>query len=645
MKQLNIFFYTLLFTSILSAQESMELLLDQYKAENKLSKITKQETAGFLELYTRDELEKMQAHNLLDVFKTIPGLVLTKDSLAINTFKKHKMKDIPDSVARLYINDHDMSSASYGSAFLVWADMPIEYVDHIEVYKATSSIEFGNEVGSLVIKVYTKKAQREEGGKVRLMASDNGGYDTNIYYGQTLENGLAYFVYGNTDDIKNGEYTHLYNNKAYEIKDSKKSYTLFANLLYKSWTLDMGLYHKNVDAYTGPGIHKTPSGNGVESQHYYAHLTKKFDNGLRVQLAYDHMKNDARFLDENGIVIFDPDSPYEGKWLVNDYSTVLKDDVYSVILDKKFHFSKNSLLLGAFYKHKRFSDSAYFSAAQSYIPPYTSYQNGATAQNSLDLSSIYFEDNYAYDESLHFIFSMKGDFYRYKKRVKAQDKVIARLGVIKNIEHFQIKAYATHSYIPATFVELYNDSNTPMKVNPDLDYATFDLYSGSIRYKNAGHSIEGIISHNKLKDAIILHPVYGYINSPDSVAITTYELLYKYIYNADNKLYLNYSSGKNSVDLDVSPTYSFGARLFNRYKQLDFYNELTLRGPYNYSGVSVGRSYDYTFSVKYHLSKDLSVGIRGDNVFNSGYKQVYSGYYEAIPITPQRFWLNFEALF
>jgi iron complex outermembrane receptor protein len=53
-----------------------------------------------------------------------------------------------------------MSSSSFGSAFMVWGEMPIEYIDHIEVYKGSSSVEFGNEVASTIIKLYTKKAQR-----------------------------------------------------------------------------------------------------------------------------------------------------------------------------------------------------------------------------------------------------------------------------------------------------------------------------------------------------------------------------------------------------------------------------------------------------------------------------------------------------
>jgi len=643
LKKITIF---LLFSiTALFAEESMELLLNQYKQESKLSKITKQESAGYLELYTRDELEKMQAHNLLDVFKTIPGLNLTKDSIGINTFSTARMKYITDAMARLYINDHDMTSASFGSAFLVWADMPIEYIDHIEVYKATSSIEFGNEVGSLIVRVYTKKASREEGGKVRLMASDNGGYDTSTYYGQDLGDGLAYFVFANTDSLKNDNHEHIYNNKIYTIKDNKNSYTLFANLLYKEWTLDLGFYNKDTDAYTGPGIHRTPSGDGITSSHMYAHLSKKFSNGFRVQLAYDHMKNDGRFVDENGIVIFDPDSPTNGLWLVNDYHTDLNDKVYSVVVDKKFTIGKNKLLIGGFYKHKRFEDSATLIGSQNYTLPLNYYAKSAYAQNSLNLSSIYLENTYAYDNELQFTLSMKGDFYRYEKQVKSQNKYIARVGAVKNIDNFQLRAFFVHTYIPANFLELYNEENLPVHVNPDLEYPTQNIYSGSIRYQKEKHSFETILTYNSLDDAIYLNPFLGYQNNPNRVRTKGIELRYSYVYDEDNKCYLTYASSNNDQHVAISPAYTMSARLFNSYKKFDIYNELIVRGGYEKDGIRVNRSYDYTASIKYHYNKDVSFGIRGDNIFNSGYKQVYSGYNEAITIVPQRFWLNVEVLF
>jgi iron complex outermembrane receptor protein len=34
-----------------------------------------------------------------------------------------------------------MSSSSFGSAFMVWGEMPIEYIDHIEVFKVVKQLQ------------------------------------------------------------------------------------------------------------------------------------------------------------------------------------------------------------------------------------------------------------------------------------------------------------------------------------------------------------------------------------------------------------------------------------------------------------------------------------------------------------------------
>ena len=197
------FLYFIIFCSLLfGAKKDLSNLLAKYKKESELSNTTKKESAGFVNVFTRDELEKMQAHNLWDVLKIIPGLFLQRGTNGTTLLSKPTIGKVPFPSVRLYINDHDMSSSTFNSAFLIWGDMPIEYIDHIEVYKAASSIEFGNETSTLIIKLYTKLASREHGGKVRTMADERGGYDLSTYYAQQLEDSFSYFVFANTDNAQ-----------------------------------------------------------------------------------------------------------------------------------------------------------------------------------------------------------------------------------------------------------------------------------------------------------------------------------------------------------------------------------------------------------------------------------------------------------
>jgi iron complex outermembrane receptor protein len=56
-------------------------------------------------------------------------------------------------------------------------------------------------------------------------------------------------------------------------------------------------------------------------------------------------------------------------------------------------------------------------------------------------------------------------------------------------------------------------------------------------------------------------------------------------------------------------------------------------------------SFNYSCAVKYHLNKDFSLGLRGENLFNDSFEQAYRGYKRAIAVTDQKVWFNMEYLF
>jgi iron complex outermembrane receptor protein len=83
----------------------------------------------------------MQVKTLQDILKIIPGFTLSKTSNNLTSISKPTLPNIDLTALRLYINDHDMSSSSFGSAFMVWGEMPIEYIDHIEVFKVVKQLQ------------------------------------------------------------------------------------------------------------------------------------------------------------------------------------------------------------------------------------------------------------------------------------------------------------------------------------------------------------------------------------------------------------------------------------------------------------------------------------------------------------------------
>ena len=639
------FKYIVLFSSLFSlsyGEENLDDLLSNYQQVSDLSKMTMKDSSSFGEIYTRDDLERMQLHNLQDFLKIVPGIYATRSSSNILSIAIPSNKSFPLSYTRLYINDHDVSSSSFGSAFIIWGEMPTEYINHIEVYKATSSMEFGNENAALIIKLYTKNANRDSGSKVRLLVDNLGSYDANIYTADILESGIAYFAYANGDSIKREQYSTSYNSKTYDINSDKQGYNLFANINYKNFNADIASYKKTNDNFLGKGKYNTPEGGDLEARHSYIHLSQTFAYDIKIQLSYDNLIYDRNYIDENGIGIATPDSK-----IVQDYDIAFEDNIFSAIIEKKFQTENNSLLIGGFYKYKGFNSNGIY---QDRLTP-TTYTSDIS--NSLNMYSLYAEENYDIDNSFRIVASLKGDFFRYDKDVKAQNELLAKIGVIKKLDAFQAKLFFEKGYIPLSFYQIYNPGHTPYKANPELNTTKTDIATASLSYTS--DAVESALTYVYMKSKGLLAYEYlstnGWVNSSDNQSQDYIQLDCTYKFDIDNRVILNLVYGQNSDKIDYSPNTEALLSAFNRYKQFDFYNTFIYKNGYTYTSrtgdLEILPSYELISALKYHYSKDLYLGLRGENLLNHSMNQAYKGSSnpQKIQTSDRKFWLNMEYTF
>lgn len=624
----------LLTVSILNA-ENLETLLDGYQKESQLSNITKRDAAGFLELFTRSDLEKMQAHSLMDVLQAIPGLYLQRgvNNLALAAIPSNSK--LPLTYTRLYINDHDITSSVFGNASLIWGEMPIDYIDHIEVYESTSSLEFGGENAAVIIRLYTKKASRENGSKLRVGVDNLGSIDNSFYTAKLLDNGLSYFIFANGNNIKRTPYSHDYNNHNYSYNSNRESYNAYGDIGYKSWSFELNLYKKNSDNFMGIGTHKTPEGGGLKGKHAYLHVTKKFQNNLKLQLSYDKATYDRTYIDPNGIKV--ANAP-----ILNHYTTNIIDNNYAFTIDKKFKTQNNTLLLGSFYKHKTFE------ADGDYSDNNLSYKYTNSGSNVLSLSSVYGENKYDITQNFQVVGSIKGDFFRYEKDVKSQNELLLRGGFIYKRDKYKFKAFYTNGYVPLAFNQIYDPDNMPYKANPQLNTMKTIIYTTALEYKDSWQDISFEIAQMRARDLIYYDKTTadGWVNSFAKYTETIYQLNYTYNFNLDNKFSSSFVYGKTNNGTVTSSPFNMFLKSFNRYRKFDFYNALNYKSSYtSIYNSHIKSSLEFTSALKYHYSKDLSFGIKGENIFHNSPSQAYRGINFTIPIVDQKFWVNMEYLF
>ncbi len=614
-----------LFSLVVFAEDNnIGTLLQMYQNESELSKITKKDSAGFVQIYTRRDLERMQARTLGDVFETLTNLIYSRTVNYAGIFEYPTQAYTPLSIFRLYINDHDVTSASFGSALLIWSDMPISDIDHIEIYSNSSSIEFGNEAGSVIIKLYTKKISREEGGKISVRLDNKGSYSTDAYVAHVVNSDLSYMFYINKKNINRTKY--YYQN--HTINSDKNSYSLFTNILYKNYEINIMRYVKNTGNFLGKAnivsptkLEYLPNDGNLHAEQSYIHIKRKSKNNINMEFSYDNFLYD-RFYKATTYY-------YAGNaGLVKNYHTKYLDNIFSIKLYKKFKYKKNTFTLGSFYKFKKVKITGKFDSK------YTE------SNNYFGLYSIYGEYRYLYDRNTLFITSLREDFYRYEKAVSKKNKWIGKIGLIKNINKFQIKAFISKNYYALPFYLLYNADDIPFKANPLLKYP--DLYIGSlgISYRYKKNKFDLKLSSSRLKNQVI-PPLK---NDSKIIYYKTYNFIYTYK-DLNNKIVLNLFEGANKENIIQSPKYGADIRVFNTINKFDIYNELNFKSSYENDFISLKQSYNWTFAVKYHITPNLYFGIRFENILNKGFKQTYRFFPYAIPVYDKKIWFNMGYVF
>ncbi len=626
-----------LYSGIAKADEySLQSLLKNYKKESKLSKKTKKNVSGLLYLYTREMLDKMQAKNLRDVLKTIPHINLYLNSINIPTISISSYDEFPPSAVRIIINDHDMTSTTYGSGFLNWGDMNIEYIDHIEIYKGTSSIKFGSETAPIVIKLYTKLASREVGSKIRVMADDKGSSIINLYNANVVNDDLSYFVYGSFRDMKYDKYHKNYQDKIYTYDKDSKDYNFYANVMYDKWLFESGAMSKKSGGFIDVGYHQTPNGSDMDVTHKYIQLSKTFSNGYKINISIDDIEQSRNSIDPNGLNVY-------GIFATNYYAHT-HDNIYSFTLDKTLSLGdKDTLLLGGFYKYKTMDIGGnMFNDKNSSI-----YYND-TIKNSMDYYALYAEETHEFTKNISFISLLKQEYHIYKKDINSFKKFCYKLALQYKNSKFLSRISYVRSFLPIQLYQIIYPLSVPYSINKNISIPENDMLLFTNEYKLNNGYIKFILSQTSIKNPIIYNPYssYGYTNLFDYISKNKYlELTYHHNFDSDNNFELTYYSSNSNSSTIYSPKYGITGRVFNSYGKFDFYNEIVYKSSYKAFGIKLDNSYDWTSAIKYHINKDLSIGVRGENILNKGLKQAYYGVSYPIPVVEQKFWLNVEYLF
>lgn len=605
--------------------EDLDSLLSSYESEATLSSKTKKQSAGILSVYTRADLEKMQIKSLSELLKNLVYYRYNEDKngyadLDYISFQPSKSNNI-----RVYMNDNEIVSPLYGTGLKIYGLLDFALIDHVEIYRGIPSFEFGIEPASYVIKMYIKDPKKDEGGRFNTSIADDGTNLHNLYYAQNFED-FSYLGYISRGDRNRKKVE----NKGIGLSRDFEVSSAYLSLNNENSKIELQFLDGTSDNFMGQDYDATPASVEGKAKYYIlSGYTMLMDKTLKLSISHQNMDIEYEDIDANPPS--GPDYIYSLKQNVNEKMTSLQ-------LKKDMHYKDNDIIVGLQFRDKSFNFEELVINGLSVNVP-SGYDNEK-------IYSAYIEDKYLLRDNQILVASLKYDAVRPNAFVKDQNSWLGRLGYIYTQDAITFKTFYSHMEFKAEPI-LYFIAGT----NYDLDPEKKDTLSAEITYTQPNYTAKFSSYISKATDNIYYNSVsFIYDNYTNKLQEQGVNVDYTYLFDSNNKIITGYfvkdgevvEDGK-SIAQDV--IYGGYIRFLNSYQKFNFYNELIYRGGYN--GLDDG--YDYNFAVTYNHTKDFSVSLKGENIFDTALKTNYiledGNVLDDVSVVEQRFWVTMEYLF
>ena len=607
-------------TSLLAEDAMLDELLGQYENSSSLYHKTKKESAGHLILFSRKDLDRMQAYTLNDVLRTIRMFNLQATKTGMTTLVKSGASQVGLNPIKIFLNSHELNSATLGNALTQYGKMSLYFIDHIEVYQAGNSVTFGNEPGSMIIKLYTKDPSRENATSTQISVDTRESVHFRVI---DATNNDKYSYLTNIDISKNNYET--YKTNGFDLsRDDVRGQVYFKFSKDKSYDIEFGASKENYDAFSGLG--NTPTNNNVDAQNFYIQTSKHFKNGINFTLSFSNEELDVLNEDANGIWMPDGSMP-------RHLETNIESNVYSAILEKNFNFENSELFIGTQFKQNNFHVNKY---ERDFVSFETSWE-----PKQQNIYMAYMEYLYNLNENNLLTISAKVDRYEYKN-AKSSTEDILRLGYVTlPLKDLTFKLFAIKSYSYPTFRQKTFSPN--INSNPELKSIKNKTLTAEIIYKYNDTTLTLSSGYAKADNPIVFNNVLKkFININEKSSFERNYIRVEHIFDINNKIILEWHkiTGKKYF----SPEKGGLIQLFNKLGKYDIYNELVYRPKYiSVEGINMPAGYDYSCGIIYTPNRHFEIKLKGENLLDKAHEVPINGV--NVPVMERRALLTLEHTF
>lgn len=583
-----------LFTTNVFAVNIDDLLQDIEKKTD-LSEKTKLANSGIAYIYTRDELERMQVKYLKDILKSTQPFGYRENRYGMSDpMYLGSAQPFMSSTIRVFIDNQEMTSGMYGSGLFMMGDIDIGFVDHIELYVTNPSFEFSTEPTILLVKLYSKKAIKDDGNKIELNTGSYGANRISGYTTSILDNDWAYFTYfSQNDDVRKKYYSH-----GTELSRDKKVSHIFGSLSKNNHNIIVEYIDSKKDGFISRSLDATPVKSELAGNYFHLGYDAKINN-FSYLFSYEDMGTQSDFKDDN--------QTYKS------VETKTSSQVYTAEIKYNLTSAYNKFIIGLKYRYKAFKYDK-FQINYSDVP-LTNFDNQ-------QVSSLFVENQYSLAQNSILTTGISYMDVKNNDSVQQDNLLNYRIG----------HTYTTTQWINKVVFAHLEVAMEPYLVNSDNIYIvsgkkksqTLDALTHHIIFEPNDNKYEFILNYSKAKGYLQPSMINKGLldNIKNNVIVVGSEFRWTYKYNEYDKLITSFGY-MNQTGLPIKHklnNYRATIRNINTYDKFDIFNELL----FHYDTLYKENTYDYSVGVKYHYSKDLTISVKGENLFNKARKFHYT---------------------
>ena len=609
------------------------LCLKTIKKSQIFLKKTKDESAGNLIVYTRDDLERMQVESLKDILKSLRGFTYLENRFGQPDILNADPITYYSKSVRIYLNENELLTSLSGSGFIIFGDMEMDFIDHVEIYEGFPSFDIGVEPATIVIRLYTKSPKHDEGGgRVKAMLGSHGTNKENVYY-TNKEGGVSYFVYANNTDSKQDSYKK----DAETLRRDKQTKRFYGSIANEQHKLEVHAVKEYGDAFIGSFIGNIPDNTSIDTDIVNINLNSKFMNeSLKVSLSYIDSQSTYMYQYDQATPVLIPIATAPFFTPIRSLDRTIREESFTGSVKKEWNIDAHEISAGMQLRYKHFD----LTDVKFDVP----INPVAQAYSRENIYSIFLQDLVSFSDEHMISLSVMSQMYDRDGNVDNPHTLQLRFGYI----------YTNGQWVAKTFISRQEFASEPYMTispyygNPNLESEIYESIFQEISYAYNQSLWKVVLGYGTNKKTPILDDTFTIENSKREIIGKSAALEFTYLFSKNDKLELqtNYTYLQSPYGYSSIQHYHNTIRMLNTVSKFDIFNELTTHG--GYSDVPAG--YDYSFGVKYAFTKDLHINIKGENIFNKGLKNSYLSKTlpqesVVVPVLERRFLFAMECLF